>query len=82
VALDCSAVIDIEYTAIKMLVEAEMKMSDQGIALWLVALNPNTLDVVRRSQLGETLGRERIVSNLETAVQQFQQPQSPDRRPA
>jgi high affinity sulfate transporter 1 len=82
VALDCSAVIDIEYTAIKMLIEAEMKMSDQGIALWLVALNPNTLDVVRRSQLGETLGRERIVSNLETAVQQFQQPQSPDRRPA
>jgi MFS superfamily sulfate permease-like transporter len=82
VALDCSSVIDIEYTAIKMLIEAEMKMSDQGIALWLVALNPNTLDVVRRSQLGETLGRERIVSNLETAVQQFQQPQSPDRRPA
>jgi hypothetical protein len=64
-----------------MLVEAEMKMSDQGIALWLVALNPHTLDVVRRSQLGETLG-QRIVSNLETAVQQFQQPESPDRRPA
>jgi MFS superfamily sulfate permease-like transporter len=82
VALDCSAVFDIEYTAIKMLIEAEMKMRDQGIALWLVALNPDALDVVQRSKLGETLERERIVSSLETAVQQFQQLEIPDRRPA
>jgi hypothetical protein len=57
-------------------------MRDQGIALWLVALNPDALDVVQRSKLGETLERERIVSSLETAVQQFQQLEIPDRRPA
>jgi hypothetical protein len=39
-------------------------------------------DVVRRSKLGETLERGRIVSSLETAVQQFLRLEIPDRRPA
>ena len=72
VVLDCSAVIDIEYTAVKMLIEAERKLRDEGIALWLAALNPEVLAVVRRSTLGETLGRERMLFNLETAVEQFE----------
>jgi sulfate permease, SulP family len=72
VVLDCGAVIDIEYTAVKMLIEAERKLRDEGIALWLAALNPGVLAVVRRTTLAETLGRERMLVNLETAVERFE----------
>ena len=72
VMLDCGAVTDIEYTAVKMLIEAERNLHDAGIALWLVALNPGVLAVVRRTTLAETLGRERMLFNLETAVERFE----------
>jgi high affinity sulfate transporter 1 len=73
VVLDCSALIDIEYTAVKMLIEAEERLRQEGIAVWLAALNPEVLAVVQRSKLGETLGRERMFFNLETAVRRFEQ---------
>jgi sulfate permease, SulP family len=72
VVLDCSAVIDIEYTALKMLTEAEERLRDERIALWLAALNPEVFAVVRRSKLGETLGRERMFFSLETVVERFE----------
>jgi high affinity sulfate transporter 1 len=68
VALDLSAVFDLEYTALKMLIEAEKRARSMGIDLWLVALNPGVLAVVQRSELGATLGRERMFFNLEAAV--------------
>jgi high affinity sulfate transporter 1 len=71
--LDCSAVTDIEYTAVKMLIEAEERLRGEGTAVWLAALNPEALAVVQRSKLGETLGRERMFFNLETAVRKFEQ---------
>jgi hypothetical protein len=37
-----------------------------------VGLNPQVLRVVQNSELGETLGRERMFFNLERAVEQFQ----------
>jgi sulfate permease, SulP family len=70
--IDCSALIDIEYTALRMLVEAEPKLRKAGIALRLVALNPAVLDVVQRSPLGESMGREGLLFNLEAAVAQFE----------
>lgn len=73
VVLDCSALIDIEYTAVKMLIEAEERLRQEGIAVRLAALNPEVLAVVQRSKLGETLGRERMFFNLETAVRRFEQ---------
>ena len=73
VLLDCSAVFDIEYTAVKMLVEGEEKLRQEGIALWLAALNPEALAVVQRSTLGATLGRERMFFNVETAVAKYEQ---------
>ena len=72
VVLDCSALIDIEYTALKMLTEAEGRLRDEGITLWLAALNPEVFAVVRRSKLGETLERKRMFFNLETAVERFE----------
>jgi sulfate permease, SulP family len=70
-AIDFSAVFDIEYSALKMLVEAEERLRERGILLWLVALNPEALGMVQRSSLGETLGRERLLHNLPMAVERY-----------
>lgn len=67
-ALDLSGVFDMEYTALKMLTEAEERMRERGMALWLVGLTPPVLAVVERSPLGQVLGRERMFHNLEQAV--------------
>ncbi len=56
VLLDCRAVLDIEYTALKMLTEAEERLRGEGIELWLAGCNPEVLAVVRKSKLGERLG--------------------------
>jgi MFS superfamily sulfate permease-like transporter len=80
VALDLSGVFDLEYSALKMLTEAEKRMRDAGIQLWLVGLSPEVLAVIRRSSLGATLGHERLLFNLETAVQCYQRAFSPPGR--
>lgn len=71
-ALDFSGVFDIEYSALKMLTEGEQRVRERGIELWLVALNPEVLGMVQRSPLGRTLGRERLLFNLQTAVKRYQ----------
>jgi high affinity sulfate transporter 1 len=71
VALDFSAVPDIEYSALKMLIEGEELLRSRGGLLWLVALNPQALGMVQRSPLGATLGRERMLFNLPTAVERY-----------
>jgi sulfate permease, SulP family len=72
VALDLSGVLDLEYTALKMLTEGEKRVRERGVMLWLVGLNPEVLRIVQKSQLGERLGRERMFFNLEQAVENFQ----------
>jgi high affinity sulfate transporter 1 len=72
VILDMSAVFDIEYTALKMLTEAEKKARDDGRILCLTSLNPQVLELVRRSPLGTVLGRERMCFDVEQAVARFQ----------
>ncbi|HSD42735.1 MAG TPA: SulP family inorganic anion transporter [Burkholderiales bacterium] len=76
VLLDCSAVFDIEYTAVKMLIEGEERLRQEGIAVWLAGLNPEALAVVQRSTLGETLGRERMFFNVQAAVDRFERANS------
>lgn len=71
VTIDFSNVPDLEYTALKMLTEGEKKQRERGVAVWLVGLNPSVLEVVRRSPLGEALGREGLLFNLELAVKQY-----------
>lgn len=68
VALDMRAVFDLEYTALKMLTEAEKKYREAGIALWLVGLSPGVFAVVQNAPLGKALGRERMFLDLEQAV--------------
>ncbi len=72
VALDLGGVFDFEYTALKILTEAEKRLHENGVLLWLVGLNPGVLAVVQRSPLGATLGRERMFFNLEQAVDRYQ----------
>ena len=71
VALDMSAVFDIEYTALKMLTEGEKRMRERGVSVWLVGLNPEVLGVIQRSSLGKLLGREGMHFTLEVAVAKY-----------
>jgi SulP family sulfate permease len=71
ILLDCSAVPGFEYTALKMLVEAEVRLREQGTELWLAALNPEALELVQRTPLAQRLGRERMFFTVEQAVAAF-----------
>jgi len=71
IILDCGAVPDIEFTALKMLIEAEERLHTNGIQLWLARLNPAALEVVQRSSLGQSLGRERMFFNVHRAVETY-----------
>jgi len=72
VAMDLAGVSDLEYTALKMLTEAEKRERDKGVLLWLVGLTPGVLAMVLRSPLGAALGRDRMFFNLEQAVARYQ----------
>jgi SulP family sulfate permease len=71
VLLDLSGVYDLEYSALKMLAEADKRQQERGVTLWLAGLAPEVYTVVRRSPLGEALGSERLFFNLELAVDQY-----------
>jgi MFS superfamily sulfate permease-like transporter len=75
---DLSGVFDLEYTALKMLSDAERQQRERGVTLWLAGLNPGVLAMVQRSPLGATLGRERMFHNLEQAVARFGASHPPD----
>ncbi len=69
VVLDLGGVFDIEYTALKMLVAAEHSLTERGIALWLVGLNPRVRAMVERSPLGTTLGPSRMFYTVHDAIE-------------
>jgi SulP family sulfate permease len=71
VAIDLSNVFDLEYTALNALITAEARMRAEGVAIWLVGLTPGVLEVVQRSTLGATLGRERMHFNMEASVREY-----------
>jgi high affinity sulfate transporter 1 len=71
--LDCRALFDIEYTALKVLDEARQKLLRSSCELWLAGLNPAVFEVVERSLLGAALGRERMFLNMQAAVEEFEQ---------
>jgi MFS superfamily sulfate permease-like transporter len=72
VAFDLGGVPDLEYSALKMLIEGEGRQRARGVLLWLVGLNPEVLTVIQRSSLGQTLGQERMSFSLEQAVAKYQ----------
>lgn len=72
-AVDMSRVPDIEYSALQMLVEGERRMTEEGVTVWLAALNPNVLACIRASPLAERLGRERLLFNAREAIRKYQE---------
>jgi anti-anti-sigma factor len=80
VALDLSGVMDLEYTALRTLTEAEKRHRTRGTLLCLAGLNPEVLRIVQNSELGATLGRERMFFNLEQLVEKFQGPMGAGRQ--
>ncbi|MBP7547874.1 MAG: SulP family inorganic anion transporter [Corallincola sp.] len=72
VTLDFSRVSDIEYSALQMLSEGISRHQDNGIQVWLAALNPRVLAVVRHAGLDQQLGRERLLFNARAAIAQYQ----------
>ena len=73
VLLDCGAIPGLEFTALKMLEEAERNLRAQGVALWLAGLNPEALELVKRVPLAERLGRRAMHFNVDDAVAAYQQ---------
>jgi MFS superfamily sulfate permease-like transporter len=72
ILLDCSVVPGFEYTALKMLIEAEEKLREHGTELWLASLNPEAKELVQRTVLAERLGRKRVFHTVELAVAAFE----------
>jgi len=72
IVLDMSRVPNIEYSALERLIEGEQRVTDDGYTLWLSGLNPNVLEIVRRSGLAERLGRERMLFNAHIAIERYQ----------
>jgi sulfate permease, SulP family len=71
VLLECGAVPDIEFTALKALSEAEETLRKGGVELWLAKLNSGPLEVIQRAPLGRLLGRERMFFNAQQAVDSY-----------
>jgi high affinity sulfate transporter 1 len=81
VALHLRGVPDLEFTALKMLIEAEKRNRERGIRLWLVGVNPEVLEMIRRSPLGEALGPDAMHFNLEIAVAKSAETSSLTKKP-
>ena len=73
IVLECSAIPDIEYTALLMLTEAEQAQRARGAAWCLAAVNPDMLKIIERSPLGAAMGHERIFVNLYKALEAWRQ---------
>ena len=69
--LDMGRVHDLEYSAIKMLVESDSRLTEQGIEVWVAGCNPGVLELVRRSELAERLA-DRMIINTRVAIERFQ----------
>jgi high affinity sulfate transporter 1 len=77
VALDMSRVPDLEYSALQMLMEGEKRAAERGAVLWLAALNPGVLEVVRNAGLDRQLGPERLLFNERAVIARYQAMQLP-----
>jgi MFS superfamily sulfate permease-like transporter len=72
ILLDCSATPGFEYTSLRMLVDAEARLRKKGSRMWLASLNPEALELVQHTRLGERLGREGMFFTVEQAVAAFE----------
>lgn len=71
--IDCRAVIDVEYTALKVLEQMDDKLRRHGCELWLAGMTRAVFDVVERSGIGAQIGHRRMFLNLQAAVEAYEQ---------
>jgi SulP family sulfate permease len=71
VIIDCSAIPDIEYTALQALSDLDERLCERGIALWLAGLNREPLRVLKRSPLGKKIEPGRIHPDLNAAINAY-----------
>lgn len=69
--LDLSGVVDIEYSALQMIIECEQRLAEQGVIVWLAGLNSDVLAYVRASEFAERLGPDRMLPTAGTGVRKF-----------
>jgi anti-anti-sigma regulatory factor len=72
VVLDCRAMVDVEYTALKALAQLDDKLRRHDVEFWLAGMTPAVFAVVERSAFGTKLGRERMFLNMQAAVERFE----------
>ena len=72
IVLDCSAIFDIEYTALMRLTEAEHQLRERGVMLWLSGVNPGVEALLRRAPLMSALGESRVFHDLHDALAAFE----------
>jgi MFS superfamily sulfate permease-like transporter len=70
--LDLSGVFDIEYSALQMMMECDQRLAEQGVGLWLAALNSDVLAYVRASGFAERLGRDRMFTTAGAGIRHYQ----------
>ncbi|MNY17427.1 putative sulfate transporter [compost metagenome] len=68
--LDMSRVPDIEYSALQMLIQGDQRLTAQGETQWVAAMNPNVLEVVRRSGWAQAL-EGRMFFNAQIAIDHY-----------
>jgi MFS superfamily sulfate permease-like transporter len=71
VVLDFSAVPDLEYSVLRALEEVDERLRADGVTLWVAALNPAAREAFDRAPIGRAMGRERMLFNLEAAVERY-----------
>ena len=76
-ALDMSRVPDLEYSALQAMIEGDKRLTERGIVVWLVGLNPGVLEMVRNAGLADRLGRERMLFNARAAIERYKEMQAP-----
>lgn len=72
-AVDMSRVPDIEYSALKALMDRERRSAAAGVIVWVVGLNPGPLEVVRKAGFDVRLGRERMLFNARQAIEHYRE---------
>lgn len=73
ILMDLRGVFDMEYSALKMLVDAERRQRATGIRLMIAAPNAEVRGMLMRSPLGEALGTDGIFDSLDMAVRHYQE---------
>ena len=69
--LDLRSVFDLEYSALKMLVDSEHRQRESGVQFLIAAPNAEVRGMLMRSRLGEELGPENIFDSLDMAVAHY-----------